>query len=320
MPGAGGTSWAVLGSILLDTLGFRLVVRAGRRRYAPDHGSARANPVEPPPHVRILVPVLCALPAWLAACASIPSVEEAGFGREDAWSTSLSTVERPTPLGLPASLAAEQAPGMLDREEHALAPLGEPFWPAGHTVMQGFFGADIFDTIETSGGTTPAVDGSGEGLSQLPAIGGGAQWKLSGERVDFGFEGMISFGWRADATAIAVGGGGALIAVDVDLLLIDLYGGPFLSVFLGDRWRAYVAGGPMMQWAEWDQSDDTLDEDSSGFGTGFYARGGLELRVMPGVMVGAGVRWMDSTIDLGSDLGDLDLQGFQYAVTVSHGI
>ncbi len=264
-------------------------------------------------HLRLLPTLL----VWLASCASAPFASPAF---EDSWSGLDPMPGRPPRSGAAPLGAALQAPGMIERETRPPPPLGTPVWPAGYTVMQGFFGASIFDTIETTGGTEPSVDGSGEGLSQLPAIGGGAQWKLAGEQVDFGFEGMISFNWRADATAFALGGGGAVVAVDVDLFLFDLYGGPFLSVFLGDRWRAYVAGGPMMQWAEWDQSDDTVDGDTSGFGTGFYARGGIELRVMPGVMVGAGVRWIDSTIDLGSDLGNLDLSGFEYVLTVSHGI
>lgn len=224
----------------------------------------------------------------------------------------------------PLSLAAElQAAGMMDRNPRGPAPRqGKPRWHAGQTLMQGFFGASEYETIERSGGDYDPVDGSDDSLSQLPAIGGGAMWKLGGQRIDFGFEGMIAFGWRANAVAFAAGGGGAVVAVDVNLFLIDLYGGPFASIFLGERWRLYGAAGPMMQWANYDQEGDSSEFDGSGtgFGTGWYARTGLEFRVRPGLMIGGGVRWTDSSVDLDSSLGTLDMEGFQWAVTVSTGI
>jgi opacity protein-like surface antigen len=220
-------------------------------------------------------------------------------------------------------LADLQAQGMMDRRNPpppSASSMKRPFWPVGHTVMQGFLGAYEWNTVERSGGDTPDVDGSDDDLSQLPAIGGGGQYKLLGNHLDFGFEAMISFGWRANATAFAAGGGGAVVAVDVDMFLIDLYGGPFLSMFLGDRVRVYGAAGPLMQWAEFDQNGENIDDSGSGFGTGWYARTGLELRVRPGLMVGGGIRWTDSSIDLNNGLGDLDLEGFQWAFTVSTGI
>jgi hypothetical protein len=222
--------------------------------------------------------------------------------------------------GHPPSLPLEgQAGGMPERASPR--PRGGP-WAPGQAVLQGFLGAYVLDEVGRSGGNQVPVDGSDEELAQLPAIGGGGQWKLAGERLDLGFEGMFSVGWRANAEAFAVGGGGAVVAVDADLLLLDIYGGPFVSLFLGERWRVYAAAGPMMTWADYDQTGagGTYDDSGSGFGTGWYARTGLELVVQPGLMIGAGVRWSDSTIDLGSGLGDLDVEGLQWALTVSTGI
>jgi opacity protein-like surface antigen len=166
------------------------------------------------------------------------------------------------------------------------------------------------------------VDGSDEESSRVPTIGGGGQWKLAGDRIDFGLEGMMAFGWRANALAFASGGGGAVVAIDVSLFLIELYGGPFVSLFLGERWRVYGAAGPMLQWASYDQESDVdgYSEDGSGFGTGWYARTGLEFAIRPGMMVGGGVRWSDSVVDLDSGLGDLDLEGVQWVFTVTTGI
>jgi opacity protein-like surface antigen len=175
--------------------------------------------------------------------------------------------------------------------------------------------------MERTGGASPDVDGSDEEASQLPVIGGGGQWKLGGESVDLGVEAMISFSGRADATAFAAGGGGAFLAVDVDLLLVELYGGPFASWFLGPDARVYASAGPLMEWADFSQKsdDDTIDDSGQGFGTGWYARTGIEFRMTENSMVGLGVRWSESTVDLDNSLGTLDLDGFQVVVTVTEG-
>jgi hypothetical protein len=189
-------------------------------------------------------------------------------------------------------------------------------WDVGRPLMQGLIGATLYQQVERTGGSGPPVDGSDD--SQMPTIGGGAQWKLGGEKIDFGLEALLAFSWQAGATAFASTGGGAVVAVDVDLFLFDLYGGPFASVFLGDRLRAYVGAGPMMQWGSYDQSGSALDGSGSGFGLGVYARTGLEVLIGSGTLVGFGVRWSDSTIDLSGGQGDLELDGLQLAVTFSY--
>lgn len=188
-------------------------------------------------------------------------------------------------------------------------------WPVGRSMMQGLIGVTDFDDVTRNDGSND-VDSDGGDLEEVPLIGGGGQWKLGGERIDWGLEGLLSIGWRANAEAFAIGGGGAVVAVDVDLLLIDLYGGPFVSLFLGDRFRVYGAVGPLMQWADYSESTSTLDQSGSGFGYGGYARAGLEMRVPGDMLIGLGVRWSESEVDLGS-LGDLEIDGLQYVVTFS---
>jgi len=194
-----------------------------------------------------------------------------------------------------------------------------PTWHVRQPMMQGFLGANLFQHVEVDTDGPTHVDGDRGDLDELPLIGGGAQWKLGGERVDFGFEGMLSFAWRSDATAFVVGGGGAAVAVDVDLMIFELFGGPFASAFLGDRVRVYGAAGPLLQWANYDQSG-SLGEDGSGFGTGLYARTGIEFLASRRTWIGFGVRWSDSSVDLGGNLGDLDIDGVQAALTVSNGL
>ncbi|MBL8862452.1 MAG: hypothetical protein JNK02_10630 [Planctomycetes bacterium] len=194
-------------------------------------------------------------------------------------------------------------------------------WATRGMVLQGFFGASFYETVEQSGGSAADVDGADEDAAQAPVLGGGAQWKLGGERIDLGLEAMFAFSWRSNATAIAVGGGGAAVAVDIDMFLFELYGGPVANIFLGDSTRVYASAGPLIQWADYSQ-DDPLSSGSdsgSGFGTGWYARTGIEFTIMPGTMLGLGVRWSDSTVDLDGGLGDLDLAGLQAVLTVTQG-
>jgi opacity protein-like surface antigen len=192
-------------------------------------------------------------------------------------------------------------------------------WSEGQALMHGFFGASSYSKVEAGGGD---IDGDEGDLDQLPLIGGGAQWKLGGKRFDIGFEGLISSSGAANAAAVAVGGGSAAIAVDVDLMIFELYGGPFASVFLGEKLRAYVSGGPMMQWANYDQdsADSLFDDDGSGFGTGWYVRTGLEFALASHTLIGFGVRWSESSVDLGGSLDDLEIEGLQGLFTVSQGL
>ena len=67
----------------------------------------------------------------------------------------------------------------------------------------------------------------------LPVLGGGAQWKLAGERLDLGLEALLSFSSRSNLQAFSSSGGTTTVAFDVDLLLVELYGGPFVSKFIG---------------------------------------------------------------------------------------
>ncbi|MCY2958907.1 MAG: hypothetical protein NTY35_01985 [Planctomycetota bacterium] len=196
-------------------------------------------------------------------------------------------------------------------------------WSKGQMVMQGFIGASDYQTMEVTGGSAPDVDGSGEDSAQAPVIGGGAQWKLGGSRIDFGLEAMFALSWRSNATAIVVGSGGAAVAVDVDTFLLEIYGGPVANIFLGEsqKSRVYVSAGPLMEWVSYAQGNDvaSIDDSGSGFGTGWYARTGIEFAIGGGTMVGVGARWSDSTVDLDGGLGDLDLEGFQFALTVTQG-
>jgi hypothetical protein len=199
-------------------------------------------------------------------------------------------------------------------------PKARPEWRDGQPLMQGFFGVSFYDDVSREGGNFGDVDGDAGDLDQLPLIGGGAQVKLGGDKLDYGFEMFFSFEGRANTTAFATGAGGIVIAGDVSLLIFDLYGGAFVSRFVGDNLRLYAGAGPLLQWADWDQDFGSIDASGSGFGVGGYVRTGFEFFLSSRTLVGLGVRWSDSTIDLDGGLGNLDIEGFQAVLTVSRGI
>jgi hypothetical protein len=192
-------------------------------------------------------------------------------------------------------------------------------WSEGRTLMHGFIGWTTFSDVSVEGDGA-RIDGDRGDVDEFPLIGGGGQMKLAGERVDVGVEGLLSFGGRANAEAFVVGGGGAAVAIDVDMLVFELYGGPFASVFLGDKLRLYGAVGPLLQFIEYDQEGGGFEDDGSGFGAGYYARTGLEVALPSRVLIGLGTRWSDTSVDLGGDLGDLDVEGLEWLFTVSRGL
>jgi hypothetical protein len=216
-----------------------------------------------------------------------------------------------------AAAAAQSSPDFVPGRPTWEERRGPIHWPAGASLAQGWFGLSDYAKVSVSGG---AVDGDAGDLDQLPVIGGGMQWKLGGDLVDLGLESMLSFSGRADVTAFAAGGSGAAIAIDVDLSVFEIFGGPFASVFISNKLRVYGAGGPLLQWVDYQQSGSSLDAEGDGFGSGWYARAGVELALPAYNFIGIGVRWSDTRVDLGPGLGDLEIDGLQVFVTFSRGI
>lgn len=253
-------------------------------------------------------------PAQAGRAAGLTGLLEACAPPSDAaLAAAVSTQPGPALATEPAA-AHEPGPSMPAEPPHQ--PPTKVHWRPGEARLQGFFGAATYD-LKSDGGTRELQDTD----ATLPTIGGGAQWKLAGEQIDFGFEGLLSFGWKSNASAFVSSGGGALVAVDVDLLVFDLYGGPFVNLFLGDHMRLYAGAGPLMQWCRYEQGTGvTIDgDDGSGFGLGYYARAGVEFAVTPNTMVGFAVRWSDVEVDLNDNLGDLQTKGLQYLVTLTQG-
>ena len=117
-------------------------------------------------------------------------------------------------------------------------------------------------------------------------------------------------------SALWLGGNGASGAYDTVTAASS-------KLTLGDSARVYAAGGPVMEWVDYQldgPEGEGLDSDSTGFGTGGYARAGIEFLVSPDTLLGLGVRWSDTTVDLGAALGDLEVRGYQVTLTVTQGL
>lgn len=261
------------------------------------------------------LPILCLVPFALVSCVT-PSSSPSSY------SPGPTTAARPgnrpgEQPGDPVSPTSTQSSYSSPTPPSQPKPPRKVEWDKGQALMQGFFGATFFEHVSVDGDNGNEVDGDDGDLDQMPLIGGGAQWKLGGDRIDMGAELMFALSGRADAAAFVVGGSGAAVAIDVDMLLVEIYGGPFISKMLGDKIRVYGAAGPVMQFANYHQSGNGFIDDGDGFGTGWYARTGLEFELASRTLLGFGVRWSDTSVDLGGDLGDLEVDGMQAFVSVS---
>ncbi|MEY2807394.1 MAG: hypothetical protein ACK57N_06345 [Planctomycetia bacterium] len=196
----------------------------------------------------------------------------------------------------------------------------EPRWRPGEWILQGQAGLRTFDVAEREADT---VSVEVDELSPAPFVGGGGQWKHGEGPVDVGAEVMLGLGWRPGFVGVYFDSAtGAAVQVDIDAFVADLGGGLFASTFVADRLRVHGAVGPLVQIVAYSESDPDIDGaefDASGFGAGWYARGGVELLVADGVMMGVGARWTDTRTNLGSDLGDLRLSGVDWFLSVSTG-
>ena len=218
----------------------------------------------------------------------------------------------------PAEKSQTGARWSQDEDEDFFATLEREQRPrqhVGQVLLQGFVGVGYPDSVTLE----PDIEIDDAELDNLPVIGGGGQLKLAGELVDFGLEAMMSFAFRSDLEAFAFGGSGGVVALDVDVFVFDLFGGPYASKLFGDRVRIYAAAGPIMSFVEYTQEDEATseDEEGDGFGTGVYSRGGIEFLLPSGTLVGFGVRWSSVDVDLGDDFGDFELEGVQALITVT---
>ena len=160
--------------------------------------------------------------------------------------------------------------------------------------------------------------------STLPLIAAQVQVPVRNARLEWGYEGGFSLGWKSERNAYVIDTGTVLISADNQAFLFDISGGLYLARMFGGRVRLYGGAGPLMQFGSVDldldqaiNGDDSLD--GSGVGLGYYVRTGFDVQTSPGTLVGLSLRWVDSEVDLGGKLGTLENEALQIGLAVTSG-
>ena len=186
--------------------------------------------------------------------------------------------------------------------------------------MQGMLGVMDFDDIGTD------IDGATEAdAPTLPLLGGAVQYPMAGGgRARLGLEAGMTFAYDGDTDIFFVDNGTAVVRSEDRLFVTDLFFGPYADVLFDDAWRIWAGAGPLIQYGSIDTEYDdgvggTTELDDDGFGLGWHVRAGFELRITRDLFIGLGARYVDSQIDFGAGIGDLDFEALQYALTVTSG-
>jgi len=257
--------------------------------------------------------------ACLAACATTGNTAEPSVSQA-LEATTVPTMPPDRPQAEPSYEAPPSGPGETILPVVSSAPQIPAAPPRPNRYVQGLFGVSDFHVsdIKLDPSRGEIVDDDG---MTLPVLGGLFQHPPSGGRSHLGIEAGFTFGWQGDVVGFTTGGGGAVVAVDNQVFLTDLFVGPYLDTPLGAKGRAYIGAGPLLQWAnvdlDWNTALGHEHASDNGFGYGYYSRTGLEFMARPGLWLGFGVRWVDAKVDLSGELNDLDLEGMQYYLTVT---
>lgn len=184
-------------------------------------------------------------------------------------------------------------------------------------LVQGIVGATGFQDFDFEDGDLGEPGEAEPDL--LPTLGFSVTKPLTPPApIDLGLEAGGFGGWSTERFAFATGGGGAVLAVDADVVFVTLFGGGALNVHLGRTARVYAGGGPLVLFAWADSDDDDLDDDfyESSTRSGVYARTGIEFDVGALGTFGVMALWLDSTVGFDS-LGEADAEGILGAITLT---
>ncbi|MEW6746773.1 MAG: hypothetical protein AB1486_28870 [Planctomycetota bacterium] len=187
-------------------------------------------------------------------------------------------------------------------------------------LFQVVFGASRLDdeASSTSSGTATAD------ISTVPVVGFWGQQALAGESVNLGVEGGIQIGlWQGDTDLVSFSPERIVFEIDSWLFLTDLAAGAFVGTWLGDSVRLYAGAGPFLAFGIYEADDDDVEESGAEIDTneaaltlGTYARAGVDLRITRESSVGLGVRAIRADLDF--DPVEIELDGFQYFLVLSH--
>lgn len=202
-----------------------------------------------------------------------------------------------------------------------LAPPPEnfvPMWPHGMTV-QGSLGIaelsqDPLAAVVAAGGDETV------GTTHLPVMMVAMQHPLAGAYLQPGIEWGGSIGWDEEGKYVD-----GDYRFEEELVVGDLFVGGCLIAWLEGGTRMYAGAGALWHgaWIEYEYEDtfgEAVREDESGFGTGVYLRGGIELPVWDNTWIGLQVRWIEANLDFGGGIGELDVDTFQILLSATQGL
>lgn len=156
------------------------------------------------------------------------------------------------------------------------------------------------------------------GIGTLPYI-GGAGLRLSGDRLQAGYEGGGLVAWKNDSIRFFGSNGSAAVEIDNTLYSIELFLGGVVSMRPVHWLRLYAAAGPTVAYAHL-SADDNGQEPAAGsgghsFSLTLYGRAGFEFETARGFTFGAHARYAPHEFDF-DDGGKLKLDGAQYFLSL----
>ncbi|MFW0776177.1 MAG: outer membrane beta-barrel protein [Rickettsiales bacterium] len=172
-------------------------------------------------------------------------------------------------------------------------------------------------------------------VDSLPYVGGAVQMPWKDDFIGFGWEGGGFVSWENDDVSYYAysgpNGGKARISIDNGFWSLETFIGAYASLKPIDRLRFYAGAGPLFMFARADSEDfdedveidgstETISGDGnsdSDFALGWYARVGADIRLGKHTWLGASVRQMQVDVDLSDALGEFDINGQVYQLTIT---
>jgi opacity protein-like surface antigen len=158
-------------------------------------------------------------------------------------------------------------------------------------------------------------------------FGAAAQRPVHKDPFEYGLEVGLLFSIDNDRryTQVSNGSDGGTIHVRFEnkMLLIDYFGGGYISYSLSKYMRLYAGAGPLIVYGrkEYEPDDDEYDsgdsEVESRLSVGLYGRTGVEFSITDNFMIGAGIRALTSGLEFKEPNGKVKYEGIQYIFNLS---
>jgi len=113
-------------------------------------------------------------------------------------------------------------------------------------------------------------------------------------------------------------GGKVFVSVNINSFMIDYFFGGYLG-FEPAKWlQLSVGAGPLLIWGRRETEPEAsipeviTSESETGFGTGLYARTGIDIFITKNIGFNVGARFTETTLSFEDTAGDIDIEGLQY--------